>query len=188
MLLHGVIDRLLLILKVCAMYCVSLVQLLFIVQSQKHWMICRRYWAISIQYSVDSIEQYPLNILWTVLSSIHWMFCGQYCAVSIVCWQYCAIFIFCWQYCPISIVWCGQYCAMSTVNMSKTKISCLQKHFHSPIAYRNGYTLTVGDCFLLLVFVVATVGLQSWAADQVLDRATTTNCCSCLVHSTSSLS
>jgi len=35
------------------------------------------------------------------------------------------------------------------------------KHFHCPIAYRNGYTLTVGDCFLLLVFVVVTVGLQS---------------------------
>jgi len=31
-------------------------------------MFCGQYWAIYIEYSVDSIEQHPLNNLWTVLS------------------------------------------------------------------------------------------------------------------------
>ena len=187
MLLHGVIDRLLLTLKVCAMCCVSLVQLLFIVQSQKHWMICSWYWAISIQYSVDSIEQYPLNILWTVLSSplnVLWtVLRSVYFMLAVFRNIRFLLTVLPYTHC---IMWT----VLRNVHSKHVENENLMSsnHFHSPIAYRNGYTLTVGDCFLLLVFVVATVGLQSWAADQVLDRATTTNCCSCLLHWTLSLS
>jgi len=47
--------------------------------------------------------------------------------------------------------------------------------------------LSVGDCFFLLVFVCATVGLKFWTADRLLDRATRTVCCTRLAHSTLSL-
>ena len=126
-LLHGIIDCLLLILKVCAIYCVSHVQLILLcnlkntewslgsielyplnilwkVLSNTHWIFFWQYWSILIEYSLESIEQYPSNILWTVLSNVHWIFCGQYCAMSIVCWQFCVISVYCGQYCAISIV------------------------------------------------------------------------------------
>ena len=58
MLLHGVIGRPLIVLKVCAMYCVRRVHLFLI-------------WNLKInEWSVDSIEQYPLNILRTVSSKV----------------------------------------------------------------------------------------------------------------------
>ena len=71
MLLHGVIDRLLIILKVCAMYCVSQVSCFFILQSQKQLMFCGQFSEKSFEYCVDNIEQHPLNILFTVLSNVH---------------------------------------------------------------------------------------------------------------------
>jgi hypothetical protein len=37
----------------------------------------------NIEWCVDIIEQYPLNILWTVLSNIHWILCKQYWAITI---------------------------------------------------------------------------------------------------------
>jgi hypothetical protein len=52
-------------------------QLLFVVKSKKWWIFCGQFWAIFIEYFVDSIEQYPLNILWTLLSSIHRICWGQ---------------------------------------------------------------------------------------------------------------
>jgi hypothetical protein len=126
-----------------------------------------------------------LNGLWTVLSNIDWIFCGQFFVISILCCQYFALSINCGQYWAISIVDSIAQCQQWT---------CRKRKFHVfksiptvPIAYRNGYTLTVGDCFLLSVFVVATAGLQCWAADQVLDRATTTDCCYCLAHWTLNL-
>jgi hypothetical protein len=77
--------------------------------------------------TVNSIERYPLNILWTVLRDIHWIFCGQYWAISIeysvdsieryplnILWTVLSDirWIFCGQYCLLSII-CLQYCAVS---------------------------------------------------------------------------
>ena len=63
--MHGIIDCLLLIFKVCAIYCANQMRLLFIVHCKKN-----------TEWSVDSrpTEQYPLNIQWTVLSNVGCVF------------------------------------------------------------------------------------------------------------------
>jgi len=54
------------------MYCVSQVQLFFYFAISKT-MFCGQYSETTIEYSVENIEQHPLNILWTVLSNASFM-------------------------------------------------------------------------------------------------------------------
>jgi hypothetical protein len=44
---------------------------------------CGEYCAVSIKYSVESTQQYPLNSLWILLRNINSVFYGEYCAKSI---------------------------------------------------------------------------------------------------------
>jgi hypothetical protein len=96
----------------CALYIVSIWCICFYCAIAKKKKVCGQYWIISIEYSVDGIEQYPLNILLSILSNIHWIFCEKYWVIH---FEYSADSIE--QY-PSNILWtvlCNVYCMLAVL-------------------------------------------------------------------------
>ena len=123
---------------------------------------------------MDSIEQYLLNILWKVLLNVNRVL-ALLRNIHLM-WRILRYMHY--------IMWTILRNA-HTEHVENENFMC-SKSFPLSISVPEWIH---ADCrwLLLAVSVCATVGLQSWAADWVLDRATTTVCCSCLVHWTVSV-